>query len=231
MLNNKSIVSTIYYTLSKAYGPQQWWPADSKIEIVVGAILTQSCAWKNVEKALKNLKDAEVLSIHGLMQVDILILSNLIRSSGYFNAKSKKLKAFAKYLYDNYDSNIETLFDQKVDVLRAELLKIYGIGDETADDIILYAAGKPSFIIDNYTRRIIGRLNIFDTSKKYKGFQSMFHLNLPRDSDIFNEYHALLVIHGQKTCKKTEPLCSSCCLLHLCPTGNSMTKIAHLRCP
>ena len=205
------------------YGPQYWWPGDSPFEIVVGAILTQSVAWSNVEKAIINLKASGAFSMEGLRDMSEEDMAVHIRSSGYFKQKAKKLKAFIFYVWQYYDGNLQQLFAQDVKALRTELLSIYGIGNETADDIVLYAAQKASFVVDGYTRRILTRLEKNPRDDDYEAYQGIFHETLQSDLLLFNEYHALLVRHGKETCKKT-PRCGECCLLDVCPTGLTMME-------
>ena len=209
----------VYLRMLARYGPQSWWPGDSPFEVIVGAILTQSAAWTGVERAIDNLKAAGVLSPAALRAVPIEDLAVLIRPSVYFNAKSLKLRAFVEHLGERYDDDLDAMFRQDVDALRRELLSIHGIGEETADDILLYAAGKPVFVIDAYTRRILGRLGITPAVDRYEAYQALFMDSLPRDSGLFNEYHALLDRHGVEACHKSSPLCEPCCLLAVCPTG------------
>ena len=206
----------VYRRLYEAYGPQDWWPGDSPFEIVVGAILTQATSWNNVEKAINNLKRAGILSPSGLRNIPTDELAPLIRPSGYFNVKARRLKAFINHLWDAHDGSLDAMFNQNIPALRQELLSINGIGEETADDIILYAANKPVFVIDAYTRRILERLNLDGEAKSYADYQSLFHRNLPADPHLFNEYHALLVRHGKDVCRPT-PLCEKCCLREICP--------------
>ena len=208
----------IYQRLYQTYGPQGWWPGHGPFETIVGAILTQNTAWRNVELALANLKGANAMSPARLRELSLEELGRLIRPSGYFNTKAKKLKAFAEVLGQRHRDSLEHLFTQESDVLRRELLSIYGIGEETADAIMLYAAHKPSFVIDAYTRRIMDRLDLSPAHQRYAAFQAIFHDNLPQDVTLFNEYHALLDRHAKETCRNV-PLCESCCLLSLCPTG------------
>ncbi len=211
----------VYHRLLVRYGPQSWWPGDSAFEVIVGAILTQSAAWTGVARAIDNLKAAGMLSPAALRAVPIEELAVLIRPSVYFNAKSRKLRAFVEHLGEHHDDDLDAMFRQDVDTLRRELLSIHGIGEETADDILLYAAGKPVFVIDAYTRRIMGRLGITPQVDRYGAYQSMFMDNLPRDEALFNEYHALLDRHGVEACRKRAPQCASCCLLAVCPTGEA----------
>ena len=209
----------VYNRLYRRYGPQRWWPGDSAFEVIVGAILTQSAAWTNVDKALDNLKAQGLMEPAALREIPLEELASLIRPSVYFNAKARKLKAFVEHLGEHYDDDLEAMFQRDVRDLRPELLAIYGIGEETADDILLYAAGKPVFVMDAYTRRILDRLGITPAQDRYSAYQALFMDNLPHKADLFNEYHALLDHHGVESCRKREPLCAQCCLLDLCPTG------------
>lgn len=208
----------LYQRLHERYGPQHWWPGESRFEVIIGAILTQGTSWTNVERALSNLKASGCFSPQQLWQIPEAELATLLKPSGFFNAKARKLKAFINHLWDHYDGDLEELLAKEVSGLRAELLSIHGIGEETADDIILYAAAKPSFVIDSYTRRILKRLGLAPARETYKEYQGLFHRGLPLDAPIYNEYHALLDRHAKETCRK-QPLCGGCCLRHLCPTG------------
>jgi len=204
-----------YRRLFSAYGPQHWWPAEEPFEVVVGAILTQSTAWTNVEKAISNLKAANALSPAPINAIPADELAQLIRPSGYYNAKSRKLKAFAGHLCDGYGGDLDRLFALDTDTLRRELLSIHGVGDETADSIILYAAHRPVFVIDAYTQRIVDRMSIAPPKDTYAAHQELFTDSLSHDERLFNEYHALLVRHGKDVCRKS-PLCDGCCLAPLC---------------
>jgi endonuclease-3 related protein len=214
-LSTQSTLLHIYDLLLAEYGPQHWWPANGPFEVIVGAILTQSTAWVNVEKATDNLRAAGALTPAALSSIATDKLANLLYSCGYYNAKAKKLKAFVQHLFDNYTDNLDSIFDQDIVDLRRELLDIHGVGDETADSIILYAAEKPIFVIDAYTRRIFARLGFREADDSYANLQTFFMKNLLRDTQLFNEYHALLVNHGKNVCKKI-PLCKSCCTEALC---------------
>lgn len=207
----------VYRRLLECYGPQHWWPAQEPFEVIVGAILTQSASWKNVESAIQNLRSAGALNPAALRRIPPEELSRLVYPAGYYNAKALKLKAFAQHL-EKYGDNLEALFSRDTPSLRRELLSIYGVGEETADSILLYVGGWPSFVVDAYTRRILGRLGLAPQGKGYAAWQARFMEHLPLDASLFNEYHALLVEHGKRTCRR-EPLCPGCCLLPLCPTG------------
>lgn len=209
----------IFSLLYDRYGPQHWWPGDGPFEMIVGAILTQNTAWANADRALNNLKEAKALNPASLRDLPQEELAALVQPSGYFNIKAKKLKALADHLGRHYGDDLDRMLGQGPEDLRKELLSIYGIGEETADDIILYAAGMPSFVIDSYTRRILQRLEAAPPRDKYGDYQFVFHDNLPPDPKLFNEFHALLDRHAKETCQRT-PRCGECCLLDMCPTGS-----------
>ena len=209
------ILLDVYNHLLSRYGPQHWWPADSPFEVIIGAILTQSTAWSNVEKAIANLKAEDTLSPEALRQLPKDELAQMIYPSGYYNAKALKIKYFVHWLGKEWSDDLDRLSDLDISILRRKLLDLYGIGEETADSIILYAARKPIFVIDAYTKRIISRLGLAPLNDSYSAFQELFMQNLPHDEKLFNEYHALLVRHGKDVCKK-RPLCDGCCLDAIC---------------
>lgn len=209
----------IYRTLYRCYGPQHWWPAETPLEMIVGAILTQSSAWINVEKAITNLKAKNALSIEALDAIPAGDLALLVYSSGYYNMKAAKIKAFVSRLVTRHGGRLDSLFSLDSADMRRELLSIHGIGEETADSIILYGAGRPLFVIDAYTRRIVARLGLAPAEENYAAYQALFMKNLHHDERLFNEYHALLVRHGKSACRKA-PLCRDCCLKHICPAGS-----------
>jgi endonuclease-3 related protein len=200
----------IYHCLLDHYGPQRWWPAEGPFEMMVGAVLTQSTTWTSVQKAIANLKTAGVLSPEALRQLPLSELAALIFSSGYYNAKALKLKSLAAYLWEYHD-DLDRLFAVDTCRLRRELLGVHGIGEETADSILLYAAKRPVFVIDAYTRRILSRIGLAPDRSRYADYQRLFMDNLPADSGLYNEYHALLVCLGKKVCRR-HPLCQQCCL-------------------
>ena len=223
-------LNSIYDRLFQRYGPQHWWPGDTPFEVIIGAILTQSTAWSNVEKAIANLKSAGLLDPISLDEIATEKLATLIRPSGYYNAKAAKLKAFVEWLTRDYGGSLDRLFELDTSDLRKELLSIHGIGPETADSILLYAARRPVFVIDAYTKRIIERLGLAPSSDSYEAFQRLFTDNLPPDEGMFNEYHALFVRHGKEVCRKT-PKCDICCLASLskkrCPSAEGPGGVSH----
>jgi endonuclease-3 related protein len=208
----------VYERLLSAYGPQRWWPGDSPFEVMVGAILTQAASWANVKKAIDSLKAADALSPRAIREKPEEELAQLIYSSGYYNAKARKLKALAEYLGRRYADDIDAMAEREPASLREELLEVHGIGEETADDILLYALGKPVFVIDEYTRRTFVRLGLAPERGPYSDYQALFATSLSPDPELYAEYHALIVRHGHSVCRK-RPLCRGCCLLEICPTG------------
>jgi endonuclease-3 related protein len=211
----KNLLEEIYRRLFEKYGPQHWWPGETPFEVMVGAILTQSAAWKNVETAITSLKTAGLLSPEALRGKAPEEIAPLIRSAVYYNVKARKLKALVEYIGNACDDYLDRLFEKGTGRLRDELLAVWGVGEETADSILLYAANKPVFVIDAYTRRIMSRIGIQPESDTYSDWQSLFMKNLPSDTALFNEYHALLVRLGKETCRP-KPLCSSCPLSEIC---------------
>lgn len=199
----------VYESLLKRYGPQKWWPAQTEFEVCIGAILTQSTSWKNVEKAIGNLKDANILSYEGIRKTTPTRLSNLIRSSLYHNVKARKLKSFTQYLGKAHKGDLKLMLGQQLPKLRAELLSIWGVGPETADSIILYAACKPSFVVDAYTRRVFERAGFLKGGETYDDIKALFEDNLPRRTQLYNEYHALIVRLCKDHCKP-KPHCADC---------------------
>lgn len=223
MLNGRVVaeqLQDIYKRLFETYGPQCWWPADEPFEVMVGAILTQSAAWTNVEKAITSLKAAGALSPGELRRLSLSDLAALVYSSGYHNAKARKLKSLAEWLQKSCRDDLKILFAGETGQLREQLLSVWGIGEETADSILLYAAEKPVFVIDAYTRRIADRIGLSPDGNSYAAYQSLFTGNLPADVRLFNEYHALLVCLGKNVCRK-RPLCGQCCLRDVCRFGAS----------
>jgi endonuclease-3 related protein len=209
----------MYSRLLKAFGPQHWWPADSPFEVMVGAILTQQTNWKNVEKAVDNLKKAKKLSPRAILSSSNSALQKLVRPSGYYRQKARKLKIFCKCLIGEYDASIEKMKRSQFSRLRTQLLSLWGIGRETADSILLYALGKPIFVVDAYTVRIGERVGLF-RSEGYEHVRQFFESSLRRSVTLYKEYHALLVELGKKYCKP-RPLCSECPVKKLCVFGRN----------
>ena len=192
-----------------ALGPQQWWPGETPFEIVIGAILTQNTNWSNVEKAIKNLKTARRLSPEGIHESSITELAQLIRPSGFFNVKARRVKTFIDWLFSKYEGSLSRMFTQDLQTLRDELLSVKGIGPETADSILLYAGNLPTFVVDAYTHRIFSRHGFIPEESSYDEIKSFFEENLPSDVKLYNEYHALLVNIGKMFCKPKK-VCEQC---------------------
>jgi endonuclease-3 related protein len=217
------LLQVVYARLLAHYGPQGWWPADSRFEVIVGAILTQAIAWSNVEKAITNLKAAQALELRALQAMSAEELAHLIRPAGYYNVKAHKIKAFVAHLYEQYQYDLDGLLSKETATLRSELLSIYGIGPETADSIILYAADQPIFVVDAYTRRLFSRLGLVSDQMGYEELQAIFQRHLPHQLPLFQEYHALIVQHGKSICQR-RPLCPDCPLFSLCAFGQTQTQ-------
>lgn len=200
----------IYRELFKAFGPQGWWPGDGPFEVLVGAVLTQNTNWGNVARAIQNLKAAGKLSPQALHKTSPQELAKLIRPAGYFNVKARRLKNLIDWFFEKYNGNLKEMFSEKLDPLREGLLSVKGIGRETADSILLYAGDTPSFVVDAYTYRVLSRHLLIPEDSTYEEIKSFFEDNLPRDVQLYNEYHALLVKVGKDYCKPRNPRCREC---------------------
>jgi endonuclease-3 related protein len=200
---------TIYEKLNAHFGNLHWWPGDSPFEVIVGAILTQNTAWRNVETAIWQLKSKDLLYPERILKIDDNSLSNLIRPAGYYNIKTRRLKSFVRFLYDEYNGDLDVMFAEDIWHLRERLLSVKGIGEETADSILLYAGNKPIFVVDAYTRRILQRHDIIGPDERYTEIQQLFMISLPHDVPLFNQYHALLVNTGKFFCTR-KPNCDKC---------------------
>ncbi len=203
----------VYRRLRAAHGPQHWWPGDSRFEIMVGAVLTQNTAWTNVERAIANLKRARALTPAAIVAVPSSRLARWLRPSGYFNVKARRLKSLCRWLIAQ--GGVRALSRLDTPDLRAALIAVHGVGPETADDIVLYAFGRPVFVIDAYTRRIFARLGVIAGDEGYETLRHFFERTLGPDAVLFNEYHALIVRHGKDVCR-TRPRCAHCCLAPHC---------------
>lgn len=207
----------IYNRLLKANGHQNWWPGETPFEVMIGAILTQNTSWTNVEKAIKNLKNENALSIDAISRIKEQKLALLIKPAGYFNQKTLKLKRFVKFLIDEFDGTVDEMKNHSLGSLRESLLSVNGIGPETADSILLYALDKPIFVVDTYTARLANRLGLFFEPPDYHQLQEYFMDHLPQDINLYNDFHAQIVVHGKDTCKKSKPKCNICPINNLCP--------------
>lgn len=209
-------LNQIYKLLLKAYGPQKWWPAESSLEVMVGAVLTQNTNWQGVEKAIANLKRVNLLDPHKLKAIPTEELSRLIKPAGYFNLKARRLKNLIGMVVEAYGGDLAAMGQTETAQLRQELLLVNGVGPETADSILLYAFHRPIFVVDTYTYRVTNRHALVEEEVNYQALQDFFMQHLPLDVDMFNEYHALLVKVGKLHCKR-KARCEGCPLEPLLP--------------
>jgi endonuclease III related protein len=240
-------VFNIYSTLAKAWGRQHWWPAQSRLEVIVGAYLTQNTNWSNVETALRKLRTARVLTMSGIREIPMSELEQLVRSSGYFRQKARRLKAFVRFVDENYSGSLNRMFREPTARLREKLLALNGVGPETADSILLYAGQHPIFVVDAYTRRIAIRHGLFEDRATYEDIREVFESGLKKaelasdlstlsggashrpsrmslakrtvTAQVFNEMHGLMVGVGKKYCLKSDPRCAECPLHPLLPAA------------
>lgn len=222
MAQGRGLLLTIYERLLHAYGPQGWWPGDGPLQVMVGAVLTQATNWRNVERAIARLAEAGMLSAEALALAPREVLEELVRPTGYYRAKAERLQSLARMLLESCQGDIERLKGLPPQALREMLLRVRGIGPETADSILLYALDYPYFVVDAYTRRLFRRLGCGPRGNSYHEWQRFFMEALPPDATLFNEYHALIVRHGKERCR-ARPRCPGCPLLDLCPTGRGWT--------
>lgn len=213
MSQEKHPVEVAFDRLLHAFGPQKWWPADTPFEMMVGAVLTQHTAWGNVEKALARLKANGAFSPPGLLAMPEGELAECIRPAGIYRVKARRLRALLQFLVTQYAGDIARM--ARSERLREALLGVSGIGPETADCIVLYAAGQPSFVVDAYTRRIFGRLGLIAQEMDYEAIRTFFLAHLPKDAALYGEYHALIVALGKAFCRP-RPLCAECPLVEMC---------------
>ncbi|MCM8780623.1 MAG: endonuclease III domain-containing protein [Candidatus Omnitrophica bacterium] len=203
-------LDSIYKRLYAYFGPQYWWPGDSVFEVIVGAILTQNTNWLNVEKAIKNLKEAGLLLPRRLYNLPIRRLASFIKPAGYYNIKARRLKEFLDFLFKEYKGSLKIMSGISTPKLRQQLLSVNGIGPETADSILLYGFNRPIFVVDTYTKRIFSRHGFISEDVDYATVQNWLMKNLKKDVKLFNEYHALLVKLGKEYCLKRRPRCEIC---------------------
>lgn len=213
---------TVHDRLLAAFGPQHWWPGDTPFEVMVGAVLTQNTAWSNVERAIASLKAARALSCAAILARPQAEVAELIRPAGFFNVKARRLQALCDFLRDRdvADAPQELARAAPLPRLRQALLEVHGVGEETADSILLYALGLPSFVVDAYTRRIFARLGLLAGGEPYAHIQARFHAHLPADVALYNEYHALIVALGKAHCRP-RPRCGQCPLGPICPYAHA----------
>jgi endonuclease-3 related protein len=211
-------LTTVYNTLYRCYGPQHWWPGDSPFEIMVGAVLTQNTAWSNVEKAIANLVAHDRLDAGRIVGARKEQLARLLKPSGYFNIKAQRLRNFCRWYLAA--GGYQALAEMPTGELRRALLTVNGIGPETADDILLYAFGRPVFVIDAYTRRLLARYGLARGDEAYESLRLGFERALGADVDLYQQYHALIVTHAKEVCRKA-PACLRCGLAVACPTATA----------
>lgn len=210
LAENQPPLDEYYNALFTHFGPQHWWPSKTPFEVIVGAILTQNTSWANVEKAISNLRAAKLLSPAAINKVPLRRLERLVRPSGYFRQKARKLKAFCEFLRTEYRGSVKRMFAIPTIILREKLLGVFGIGPETADSILLYAGGHAVFVVDAYTKRLLARHGWADENAKYEDIRWAFERQFPGDARRFNDFHALIVSTGKQFCRRGEPLCGAC---------------------
>lgn len=203
------LLMQIFHRLFEHFGPQNWWPGESALEVVVGAVLTQNTAWPNVEKAIKAIKEKDLLSLPGLLSIPEEDLAELIRPCGYFRVKARRLKNLLNAMEEVGKGDLDAFLSLPTEKLREVLMAVSGIGPETADSILLYAAGRPVFVVDGYTKRALSRHGLVSNKATYHEIQTFFMDGLPKDPSLFNEYHALFVALGKTYCR-TKPKCQGC---------------------
>ena len=214
-MQKKDILLKIYNSLYNYFGPLNWWPGDTPFEIMVGAILTQNTSWSNVEKAINNLKKENLLEPRKLYHVNQEELAQLIKPSGYYNIKARRLKNFVNIFVNDFEGSAEKMFSGDGRELRKKLLNVNGIGPETADSILLYAGKKPFFVVDAYTKRIFSRHKLISKDFTYYQIQEFFNQNLDQDVKLFNEFHAQVVMLGKNICTSKNPNCAKCPIAYL----------------
>lgn len=215
-MTEKDLLLEVYKRLRNARGHQGWWPAKTPFEVVVGAVLTQNTSWKNVERAILALEKAGCLSPFRILAISEKDLASLIKPAGYYNVKARRLRAIVDFIVTRGNGKVEGLLSLGDTLeIRNQLLQVSGIGRETADSILLYALGKPIFVVDAYTRRLFGRLGLIDPKADYDKIRDFFESRLGMDPSLFNDYHAQIVAHGKEVCKKS-PRCQGCILSDLC---------------
>ena len=211
---NAKRLRAVYDRLHRHHGPQHWWPGDTPFEVMVGAVLTQNTAWRNVERAIANLIAARCLDARKIVRLPLKRLAELLRPSGYFNVKARRLRHFCEWLQAR--GGVAAVKAMDTHTLRHDLLAVHGVGPETADDILLYAVHRPVFVIDAYTRRLFSRLGLIKGDESYEMLRAGFETALGPDAPLYNEYHALIVRHAKEICRP-RPRCAVCCLRQRCP--------------
>jgi endonuclease-3 related protein len=200
----------LYGLMLSHFGPQHWWPGETALEVMVGAVLTQNTNWKNVEKAISRLKAKGLLSLKSIHKLSTPQLADEIKSSGYYQVKARRLKNLISFIMEHYEGALSSFLTDEMEKQRSGLLKVKGIGEETADSILLYAANRPTFVVDTYTYRLLCRHGMAPEAVTYGELQAIFMDNLPADPELFNEFHALIVRTGKAYCRKNTPRCELC---------------------
>jgi len=214
----RATLKEVYDRLLESFGPQGWWPGESPFEVLVGAVLVQNTSWKNVVKAIDNLRDADVTSPQAVGDLAQEELEELVRPAGYFRLKARRLRNLIEFILRRYDGSLDAMFAAGLPVVREQLLTVNGVGPETADSILLYAGNLPTFVVDTYTHRVLSRHGWIDPESDYHAVKDHFEQNLTTDVALYNEYHALLVRVGHHYCRKT-PKCDECPLVEMLPEG------------
>jgi endonuclease-3 related protein len=217
----------LFNILFAASGPQHWWPGDTPFEIAVGAVLTQNTTWSNVEKAITSLKTANGMTAAGLLGLPVSDLEQAIRPAGYYRVKAQYLRTLVEWVSRRAAGDLSSLASEDTNALRCELLALRGVGRETADSILLYAIGKPVFVVDAYTRRIAARLRLVPEGAAYESTQQYFVARLPEDARLFNEFHGLLVHLAKEHCR-ARPVCLACPLEACCPSADRSPATEHV---
>ncbi len=217
----RKILKKVYRRLYSAFGPQHWWPGESPLEVLIGAVLVQNTSWKNVERAIANLRRDGLMDPHTLDRLPQEEIEELVRPAGYYRVKARRLRNLIRFLVERYDGSLDAMFATPLGTLREELLSINGVGPETADSILLYAGGLPKFVVDAYTHRVFARHGWVPFDTDYHQLQEHFESGLEEDAPMWNEYHALLVRVGNVHCR-AKPKCEGCPLAELLPEGGPL---------
>ena len=215
----KELLNNVYFRLVNKSGNMHWWPGETRDEIIIGAILTQNVSWKNVAKALENLKSKNMLTLKAVHEASAMEVGTLIQPTRFYNQKVISIKNFTKYLFDNYSGELDTMFASELENLRTELLNIKGLGAETVDCILLYGGNKLIFVIDGYTTRVFSRLGVGEKNWAYDDYQRLFMSNINPDLELYKDYHAQIVNLGHSLCKNKKPNCRVCPLAEICENG------------
>jgi endonuclease-3 related protein len=219
-----------YVHLLEQLGPQGWWPGRTRLEIILGAILTQNTAWTNAARALRQLRERGLLTLGRLREASLTELEACIRPAGFFRQKARTVRTFIEWLGGEYGGSLRAMFARSAAGLRVELLRLPGLGPETVDAILLYAGRQPFFVADGYTRRILARHELIPAGMSYAALQQFMHQELPADHVLFNEFHALLVEVGKRWCKRRQPRCNDCVLREFLPAA-SRAGATDVACP